>query len=70
MQPLNEFRNWLKEIREDSGKRDGTRRNGSDGPGPFSSETRKLILRRLLELEKTVGRRLIDDAEITYIQQQ
>ena len=70
MQPLNEFRNWLKEIREDSGKRDGTRRNGSDGPGPFSSETRRLILRRLLELEKTVGRRLIDDAEITYIQQQ
>jgi len=70
MQPLNEFRNWLKEIREDASKRDGIRRNDSIGPGPFSSETRKLILRRLLELEKTVGRRLIADAEIAYIQQQ
>ena len=29
-----------------------------------------MILRRLLELEKTVGRRLIEDAEIAYIQQQ
>ena len=46
------------------------RRNDSIGPGPFSSETRKLILRRLLALEKTVGRRLIEDAEIAYIQQQ
>lgn len=70
MVPLNEFRNWLKEIREDAGKRDGIRRNDSIGPGPFSSETRKLILRRLLALEKTVGRRLIEDAEIAYIQQQ
>ncbi|UHD15557.1 DNA phosphorothioation system sulfurtransferase DndC [Thiocapsa bogorovii] len=70
MQPLNEFRNWLKAIREDHSKRDGIRRNESIGPGPFSSETRKLILRRLLELENTVGRRLIEDAEIAYIQQQ
>lgn len=70
MVPLNEFRNWLKEIRDDPGKRDGIRRNDSIGPGPFSSETRKLILRRLLALEKTVGRRLIEDAEIAYIQQQ
>ncbi len=70
MRPLNEFRNWLKEIREDASMRDGIRRNDSIGAGPFSSQTRKLILRRLLELEKTVGRRLIDDAEIAYIQQQ
>lgn len=31
--------------------------------GPFTSETRKEILRRLLALEKQVGRRLIEDAE-------
>lgn len=70
MQPLNEFRNWLKAIREDNNMRDGIRRNESIGPGPFNSETRKVILRRLLELEKTVGRRLIEDAEIAYVQQQ
>lgn len=70
MQPLNEFRNWLKAIREDNSMRDRIRRNESIGPGPFSSETRKTILRRLLELEQTVKRRLIEDAEIAYIQQQ
>jgi|GEM_PF-4902139 len=31
--------------------------------GPFTSETRKEVLRRLLALEKQVGRRLIEDAE-------
>ncbi len=70
MQPLNEFRDWLKAIREETSMRDGVRRNDSIGPGPFNSEARKTILRRLLELEKIVGRRLIEDAEISYIQQQ
>jgi DNA sulfur modification protein DndC len=70
MRPINEFRDWLKAIREETSMRDGIRRNDSIGPGPFNSEARKTILRRLLELEKTVGRRLIEDAEISYIQQQ
>ncbi|AFL74413.1 DNA phosphorothioation system sulfurtransferase DndC [Thiocystis violascens] len=70
MRPLNEFRDWLKAIREETSMRDGVRRNDSIGPGPFNSEARKTILRRLLELEKTVGRRLIEDAEIAYIQKQ
>jgi len=70
MRPLNEFRDWLKAIREDKTKRDGIRRSGTIGPGPFTSETRKEILRRLLALEKQVGRPLIEDAEIAYIQQQ
>ena len=70
MEPLNEFRNWLKLIRDDPEHRDGLRRDNRVGPGPFRSETRKAILQRLLELERRVGRQLISDAELAYIQQQ
>lgn len=70
MVPLNEYRNWLKQIREDNSRRDGVRRNQQIGPGPFNSETRKEMLRRLLMLEQRVGRHLISDAEIAYIQQE
>ena len=41
--PLNEFRNWLKDIREDLGMCLSYRRNGAEGPGPFSADARKLI---------------------------
>lgn len=70
MEPLNEFRNWLKDIREDTEQRDGLRRDNRVGMGPFRSETRKRILRRLLELERKIGRQLISDTEIAFIQQQ
>jgi DNA sulfur modification protein DndC len=70
MEPLNEFRNWLKLIRDDPEHRDGLRRDNRVGPGPFRSETRKAILQRLLELERRVGRQLISEAELAYIQQQ
>lgn len=70
MEPLNEFRNWLKLIRDDPEQRDSLRRDNRVGPGPFRSETRKAILQRLLELERRVGRQLVSDAELAYIQQQ
>lgn len=70
MAPLAEFRNWLKQIREDPTNRDGVRRNEAFGTGPFTSEMRKEILRRLLAMEKAIGRRLIEDEEIAYIQRQ
>ena len=70
MQPLNSFRNWLKEAREDPAMRSQFRRNGSDGPGPFNDSARKKILSLLFETERKVGRRLISDREIRYIQHQ
>lgn len=68
MRPLNDFRNWLKEMREDENNRQRFRRDGRPGIGPFTSEARKNILDKLLELEKSVGIRLIDDEELRCIQ--
>lgn len=67
MTPLNEFRNWLKQIREEPGRRMPFRRDGSKGIGPFTFETRKDILERLLKMEKQMGFQLISDEEIAYI---
>lgn len=69
MLPLNEFRNWLKDIREDLTMRLSYRRNGAKGPGPFSPDARKLILKRLLDVEKKTGITLISGKDIAYIQQ-
>lgn len=73
--PLREYRNWLIELRGTPEARDTKRRNGamyrrSDGElglGPFTMDTRKLMLRRLLELEKATGLPLISVEELRYI---
>ncbi len=69
MLPLNEFRNWLKDIREDLTMRLSYRRNGAEGPGPFSPDARKLILKGLFEVEQKTGITLISGNDIAYIQQ-
>ena len=68
MTPLNNFRNWLKEIRENTEFRLPTRRDGSQGLGPFTPSVREEILSRLLKMEKELGLPLISDEEIAYIQ--
>lgn len=70
MKPLNDYRNWLKVIREDSSRRSTVRRNGTDGHGPFIASTRKEMLQRLLMTEKLVNLPLISDEEIVEIQKQ
>ena len=72
---LRDFRNWLLEMRESRTFRDSKRRNGavykkSDGSfglGPFTLEARRIILRRLLELENETGLDLITEAELKVI---
>jgi len=68
MAPLNRFRDRLKQDREQPSWRMPHRRDLGTGPGPFRPERRQQLLRELLELELTVGRQLISDAEIAYIQ--
>lgn len=68
MSPLLDFRDWLKQIREDPVKRMDKRRNGQDGPGPFTIEARKEILERVLELEKLVDYEFISLPELSAIQ--
>jgi len=70
MQPLNDYRNWLKEIREEEARRSPVRRNGAEGPGPFIASTRREMLQRLLMTEQQVKQPLISDEEIVRIQQQ
>ena len=73
--PLRDFRNWLVELRSNSKARDYRRRNGSVylmangeyGRGPFTMETRKEILRRLLQLEVETGFDLITMDELKMI---
>lgn len=70
MKPLNDYRNWLKDIREDESRRSPVRRNGTEGHGPFIASTRKEMLQRLLETELQVKQPLISDEEIVEIQKQ
>lgn len=73
--PLRDFRNWLVELRSDVNARDYRRRNGTVylmsngefGRGPFTMETRKEILRRLLKLEIETGFELITIQELKMI---
>jgi len=68
MIPLIEYCNWLRVVREDSGRRFKFRRNGSPGPGPFDANTRKKALVKLLQTEQTLGYELISDNIIKHIQ--
>lgn len=74
-EPLLSFRDWLAQIRNDVTMRQALRRNGnttfqSDGslvPGPFTMETRRVILDRLIEQQNAMGIPLISEAEVACI---
>ncbi len=75
VEPLLEFRDWLKQIREQGDMRMSVRRNGTlnfvgEGrliPGPFTLEARQEILRRLLAIQAEVSYPLIQAEEIERI---
>lgn len=72
-----DFRDWLKENRNNPAMRQALRRNGrltfaESGkhiPGPFTILARKQILDRLLHVQEQYGDRLITDAELDLIYQ-
>lgn len=70
MLPLLEFRDWLRDLRNDETSRDTRRRNGQKGIGPFTMETRKSVLEKLLSMEKQIGQSLITTQELVAIQYQ
>ncbi len=75
LEPLLEFRDWLKAIREDGAMRMATRRNGTlnfvgEGrliPGPFTLGARREILDRLLAIQNEVDMQLVSPEEIDAI---
>lgn len=65
--PYYELRSWLSEFRNDLQNRCSTRRNGREGPGPFTIAARHEILGRVLELETKTGQTIIADAQFKEI---
>ena len=73
--PLLDFRDWIASIRSDPSRRMARRRTGqvtitNDGvfvPGPFTPDTRREILKRLLKLQAEVAQPLITDEELDLI---
>lgn len=68
MEPLLEYRDWLKEIRENKKLRKRKRRDGTVAPGPFTLRAREMMFRRLMDVEKEVGIELIPKEEKYEIQ--
>jgi len=75
-QCLMDFRDWLKSIRNDPEHRHFIRRNGKITfdktgkhiPGPYTIQTRKLILEKLIEVQCKYGQVLISKEEIDFIE--
>jgi len=67
LEPLLDFRNWLFVVRDDLSYRLSKRRNGTNGPGPFTLEARKEILAKLIEAQRLSGYTLIDQPQLDYI---
>ncbi|MES0130182.1 DNA phosphorothioation system sulfurtransferase DndC [Mesorhizobium sp. M0029] len=76
-QPLIEFRDWLKSIRNRTDMRQAFRRNGRltfdvNGrhiPGPFTIAARKEIFDRLMQIQENFDGELISESEIRQIRQ-
>lgn len=75
---LIEFRQWLRDIRNDPKYRSVERRNGEirfnprgqqiqHVPGPFTIQARKMILDRLMQAQREYGDTLISEDEINRI---
>lgn len=67
LKPYFELRRWLSEYRNDPQNRCIRRRNGREGPGPFTVAARHEIFERLLELESTVGKKVLSEDQIDLI---
>jgi len=67
--PLLEFRDYLRDIRDQDWARMNVRKNGQSGKGPFTHETRQNLLKRLLHLQKEINETLIQGDELAAIQE-
>jgi DNA sulfur modification protein DndC len=81
LEPLSDYRDWLKEMEKDPTKRQLERRNGAiswtfdesgknitgHNHGPFTLVARQELLDRLLQVQQQVGEPLISEDEIASI---
>ncbi|PAW93453.1 hypothetical protein CKK33_08090 [Mucilaginibacter sp. MD40] len=61
------FRNWIAEFRDNKEYRCKKRRNGKVGLGPITLRGRRIILDKLLELQKETESNIIDTDELNLI---
>lgn len=66
MEPLMEFRDVLVEYRNHEDWRETTRRNGSEGLGPYKEEKRAYLLELLLKAQKEIHKKEPDISLISY----
>lgn len=69
LEPMADFRDWLKDFCYRDENRMTTRRNGNDGKGPLTFSARQTVLQAVLALQEQVGERLITEKEIARIEQ-
>ncbi len=69
LEPLADFRDWLKEYSRDHRNRMPRRRNGNEGVGPLTMDARREILSRVQDAARITGLSLISDLEIERIRQ-
>ena len=67
LEPYLQFRDWLSHFRDNPRYRRKRRRNGHDGPGPITIQGRRIILSKLLRLQKKVKTKLITDSDLALI---
>ena len=67
LEPMAEFRDWLKEFCYADANRMKQRRNGQDGIGPLTFEARSAVLEKLLALQDSVKVTLVSDSEVKTI---
>ncbi len=67
--PYSAFRQWLIDIRNDPQYRCRGRRNGTPGLGPFNLKARRLILRKLEQLEQETGQTILTEQQRVRIQE-
>lgn len=68
--PMLDFREELIRTRDDPAARMAVRRNGQEGPGPYTFETRKHLLALLLGVQEKTGMSLISAGELARIEAQ
>ncbi len=66
--PMADFRDWLKVFCYEPENRMQERRNGQEGIGPLKFEARKIVLNKLLDLQRLVNQPLISAAEVVEIE--
>lgn len=67
--PLFNFRNWIAKFRDEHTYRCTYRRNGQKGLGPITLAGRKIILEKILKLEKETGIKILEADELILIKQ-